>query len=285
MAATSVQEAILFGLLESIAVVLPLSAAMRIWRAPKLAFDCLLPICIIIAYWIAYNKFLPFPPIGAVNKLPYVLCAGLGLGVICDLVQRKRVGTIACCIFAATAALYIGWSRLQSGSTAVILAGLAGVLVQLAISLEPHDVQPGYDIDRGAVLGLSSAGCAFVALLGASSSSLQLCLTFAASIAAVLIVQVLGAQFRFLFASRMAGVGGLHAVMCVVLLITQKADEIAALILCCAFISPYVGHAVARRLGIHGAFARHFIVSGVASLVIMSACGVAYVHYLSDFPT
>jgi len=285
MTASSVQEAIFFGALGSIAVALPLSAAMRIWRAPKLAFDCLLPICIIMSYWTAYNKFPSFPPIGAVNKLPYVLCAGLGLGVVCDLVQRKIVGTIACCIFAVTATLYIGWSRLPSGAMSVILVGLAGVLVQLAISYEPHDVQPGYDIDRGAVLGLSSVGCAFVALLGASSSSLQLCLTFAASIAAVLIVQVFGAQFRFLFASRMAGVGGLHAVMCVVLLITQKADEIAALILCCAFISPYVGHAVARRFGIHSAFARHFIVSGVASLVIMSACGVAYVRSLSDFAT
>ena len=285
MAASSVEEAILFGVLESIAVVLPLSAAMRIWRAPRLAFDCLLPVCIIMSYWTAYNKFPPFPPIGAVNKLPYVLCAGLGLGVICDLVHSKTVGTIVCCVFAATAALYIGWSQLQSGAMAVAFAGLAGALVQLTVSYEPHDCQPGYDIDRGAVLGLTSVGCGFVALLGASSSSLQLCLTFAASVAAVLIVQVFGTQFRFLFASRMAGIGGLHAMMCVVLLITQKADAIAAVILCCASLSPYVGHAGARRLGIHSAFARHFIVSGLASLVIISACGVAYAHYLSDFPT
>ena len=126
MAASSVEEAILFGVLESIAVVLPLSAAMRIWRAPRLAFDCLLPVCIIMSYWTAYNKFPPFPPIGAVNKLPYVLCAGLGLGVICDLVHSKTVGTIVCCVFAATAALYIGWSQLQSGAMAVAFAGLAG---------------------------------------------------------------------------------------------------------------------------------------------------------------
>ena len=285
MAASSVEEAILFGVLGSIAVVFPLSAAMRILRAPKLAFDCLLPICMIASYWTAYNKFPPFPPIGAVNKLPYVLCVGVGLGIIVDLVQRRAAGTIACCIFTVAATFYIGWPRLQSGPAAVILAGLVGLLVQLAISYEPHDLQPGYDIDRGAVLGLTSVGCGFVALLGASSSSLQLCLTFAASVAAVLIVQVFGTQFRFLFASRMAGVGGLHAMMCVVLLITQKADAIAALILCCASLSPYVGHAVARRLSIHSAFARHFIVSGLASLVIISACGVAYAHYLSDFPT
>lgn len=285
MVASSVQEAVFLGAFKSIAAVLPLSIAMRLLRAPRTAYDCLLPVCIIISYWAAYDKFLPFPPVGAVNKLPYVLFAGFGLGIICDIVKRRTVGVIVCCVFSVAATFYIGWPLLPAKLPAVALAALAAPLVQLMISSEPDDAPPGYDIDRAATVGLASVGCGLVALLGASSASLQLCLTFAASVAAALIVQIFGTHYRFLFASRMAGVGGLHAIMCVVLLITQKADAIAALVLCCASASPRAGLVMAKRLGSRSTLIRHVLTSGIALLIIAIACAIASVRYQSEFPT
>ncbi|WP_244426735.1 hypothetical protein [Sinorhizobium sojae] len=179
------QEAVLNGTV-SITSAVFVQAGLRRMLSLSAAWAGLIGSAAFLAsYFLVYQKVPPFPPIGAVNKIFYISMAGALIGLAVDLADRPRLTTWAVVLQPLAAALYIGQSRLTAAPLEVVLAAAAGML-SMTLLRRDFGGSAGEDgAKRMLLLAIASAGFAPIALFGASSSSLQLCLMFAAALSAI----------------------------------------------------------------------------------------------------
>ncbi|MGO4569821.1 hypothetical protein AB4Z52_33505 [Rhizobium sp. 2YAF20] len=280
----SPQEVLIVSALAVMIVALALSAILR-WRGSVAPTDLLPATAFLAAYVLVYNKIPAFPPVGAVNKVFYLALLGTLLGAAVELLRWHVISRALALIQPVVAAVYIGQPRLGVAIWEVVLAALAGLAVALLL-FSTTEADGEADIKRGGLVVVVSLGFAPLALLGASSSTFQLCLLFAAANFGILVVHVITKPaFRFGGASILGAWGGLVAVVDTVVLITRKADLVAALVLGLSVVMPrLVSNMACRALGISGRLARLIVYFGLAILPAAAAVLVAFVNYGSSFP-
>jgi hypothetical protein len=137
---------------------------------------------------------------------------------------------------------------------------------------------------RTLLLAIFSAGFAPIALLGASSSSLQLCLMFAIALLAVVAWSLGSDDNPFATSALLGGAGGMLSVVYAVTLITRKADLSALAILALVFLVPEV----ARRTGwidrLQNRMARLAAFGLLCAVPAASGIAIAIISYGSSFP-
>jgi len=277
----SPQEALVASLLALALVGFFASSLMR-WRGLARLSDLLMPAALLAAYWLTYNKVPPLPPVGAVNKVFYVMAVGTAIGFAAELGAPRAVRLLAL-LQPVAAAFYIGSPRLGIASWEVALAAIAGMAVMGMVLLRGGASAEG-DVKRCGVIAVLALGFAPIALLGASSSSFQLCLMFAAGCFGILVVHSVKPAFRFGGASSIGALGGLIAIADTVVLITRKADLIALAVLALCVVLPAFSERICRMFGLSRPFPRLFVHVALAALPAAAALAVAYVHYGSSFP-
>lgn len=277
----SPQEALAASLLVMVLVGVFASGLMR-WRGLMRLTDLLMSVALLAAYWLVYNKVPAFPPVGAVNKIFYVIVVGTAVGFAVEIAARPALRLVS--LFQPlAAAFYIGLPRLGVAPWEVVAAAVAGVAMMWLI-LWGTTVHAEDDVKRGGVVAVLALGFAPIALLGASSSSFQLCLLFAAACLGILLVHVIKPAFRFGGASSIGASGGLISIAYTVVLITRQADFIAIAVLAFCIVLPGVSERFCRTLGVSRPFPRLFVHIGLAVLPAALAVAVAFLDYGSSFP-
>jgi hypothetical protein len=281
---SSPEEALIASALAAMAVTLVLSGILR-WRKIVSPTDFLLPVAFLGSYWLTYNKVPTFPPVGAVNKIFYLVLIGILVGTAADLLKLPRlVHMLALCQPAATA-LYIGAPRLSVAPWEVILAALFGVSAILLLMIDRAGSSRESSLRRGSVLAVVSLGFAPIALLGASSSTFQLCLIFAATCFGALVWHLRNPAFRFGGASFLGAAGGLIATADTVVLITRKTDLMALAILGLSLVfPPLLAPGLSKALGIARPFTHLAVYIALALLPAGAAVAVAFFNYGASFP-
>ncbi|PDS75234.1 hypothetical protein [Rhizobium sp. L43] len=277
----SPQEALAASLLAMVLVGIFASGLLR-WHGLMRLTDLLMPAALLAAYWLVYNKVPAFPPVGAVNKVFYVIVLGTIVGFAVEIAAQPAVRVVSLFLPAA-AAVYIGLPRLGVASWEVVAAAAAGVVLMWLI-LPGATAGPEDDVKRGGVVAVLALGFAPITLLGASSSSFQLCLILAAGCFGILLVHVVNPVFRFGGASATGALGGLISVAYTVVLITRKADPIAIAILALCVVLPMFSERVCRMLTVSRPFPRLFVHVSLALLPAALAVAVAFLDYGSSFP-
>lgn len=240
-------------ILACLAVGLAVSLLARL-SASALGASLVAPIVFIVGYVSIYQKLPGFPPVGSTSKIFFVAVIGTIAGLALDLVSRPkqagRRGTLRlrrlCEIAApAAAAVWIGLPRFAEPTPGFQLT-LAALVVGGAVTLWRLDAVASADAADGgemvatAMLAALALGFAPIALFGASSTSLGLCLGLAVGLAASALVAL--AAPRGFGAAAILGAGtGLLAVIDTVTLITQRVDMLALLVLLCVLIAGQFG--------------------------------------------
>ncbi|WFU11640.1 hypothetical protein QA646_24950 (plasmid) [Rhizobium sp. CB3090] len=277
----SPQEVLAASLLVMVLVGIFASGLMR-WRGFMCLTDLLMPAALLVAYWLVYNKVPPFPPVGAVNKVFYVIVIGTAVGFAVEVAAQRAVRVVS--LFQpVAAAFYIGLPRLGVATWEVVAAATAGVAIMWLV-LRGTSVRAKDDVKRGSVVAVLALGFGPIALLGASSSSFQLCLMLAAGCLGILLVHIINPVFRFGGASSIGALGGLIAVAYTVVLITRKADPIAIAILGLCVVLPVLSEGICSTLGASRQFPRLLVHVALAVLPAALAVAVAFLDYGSSFP-
>ncbi|SCB40328.1 hypothetical protein [Rhizobium hainanense] len=277
----SPQEALVASLFSVALVGFLVSGLMR-WRGLIRLSDLLMPAALLAAYWLTYNKVPPFPPVGAVNKVFYVIVVGTAIGLAAEITSPHTARLLAL-LQPVAAAFYIGLPRLGTAPWEVALASVAGMAIMWMVFLHGETAAVD-DIKRGGVVAVLALGFAPLALLGASSSSFQLCLIFAGGCFGILAIHAVKPGFRFGGASSTGALGGLIAIVDTVVLITRKADLIALAVLALCFVLPALSERICLKLGLSRPFPRLFVHVALAALPAATAFAVAFVDYGSSFP-
>lgn len=277
----SPQEALAASLLVMVLVGILASGLMR-WRGLIRLTDLLMPGALLAAYWLVYNKVPVFPPVGAVNKVFYVIAIGTAVGFAVEIAARRAV-RVASLFQPPAAAFYIGLPRLGVATWEVVAVATAGVAIMWLV-LRGASVRAEDDVKRGGVLAVLALGFAPIALLGASSSSFQLCLMLAAGCLGIFLVHIIKPVFRFGGASSTGALGGLISVACTVVLITRKADLLAIAILGLCVVLPVFSEGICRMLGVSRQFPHLFVHVALAAIPAALAVAIAFLDYGSSFP-
>lgn len=277
----SPQEALVASLLAMALVGFLVSGLMH-WRGLARLTDLLMPAALLAAYWLTYNKVPTFPPVGAVNKVFYVIAVGTAIGIAAEIAAPRAVRLLAL-LQPVAAAFYVGSPRLGTASWEVALAAVAGMAIMGLVFIRGA-TGAEEDVKRGGVVAVLATGFAPIALLGASSSSFQLCLMFAAGCFGILFVHAAKPAFRFGGASCLGALGGLIAIADTVVLITRKADLIALAVLALCVVLPALSERICLKIGLSRPFPRLFVHVALAALPAAAAFAVALVDYGSSFP-
>ncbi|WP_201840432.1 hypothetical protein [Microvirga zambiensis] len=260
------------------------AAILRWLRAGRTSVDLVLPSTFLLAYWLTYNKIPSFPPVGAVNKIFYLAATGTILGLLIETVGARALTGWLVIFLPAASAAYIGETRLMAGPLELIVAALAGALVLHLLSRQMSSPQPEADAKSAVMLGVASAAFAPIAFLGASSSSLQLCLGFAAAISGILVWHLFKSYYAFASASLFGGAYGMVVVAQTVTLITRKVDLLALTVLGLVFLVPLADSWVLDRLPHQGHRARTVAFAGLCFVPAIVAVAIAYVRYSASLP-
>ena len=281
---SSPQEALIASALVAMAVTLVLSGILR-WRKIVSPTDFLLPVAFLGSYWLTYNKVPTFPPVGAVNKIFYLVLVGILVGAAADLLKLPALVRMLALCQPVAAALYIGAPRLSVAPWEVILAALFGGAAILLLMIDRAGDNRESSLRRGSVLATVSLGFAPIALLGASSSTFQLCLIFAATCFGALVWHLRNPAFRFGGASLLGAAGGLIVTADTVVLITRKTDLVALAILGLSLVfPPLLAPGLSKALGIARLFTYLAVYIALAVLPAVVAVAVAFFNYDASFP-
>lgn len=283
--ARSPQEALILGIVAAGLLALVAAGLLRWLRAGRVWTDLLVPAAFLVAYWLAYNKVpSSFPPAGAVNKIFYVALIGTALGVLAEAAGRRRLGRALVLAQPIVSAAYIGTARLPDALLDVAAAALWGLLVMYGLSRGAGNAEDESGTRRSALLGAACVGFAPIALLGASSTSFQLSLFFAAAIAAIVAANISNPNFGFRSASLLGGAGGMIAVAQTVTLITRKTDLLALTVLTLVFVTPFVVDPVLRRVRATNKVVRIAAFVGMCLLPVGASLATVIARYGSSFP-
>jgi hypothetical protein len=230
---------------------LVLSLLARPVRGPQVA-GLGAPIVFLLAYYMTYEKIPGFPPVGATNKIFYIVLAATVVGLLCDLLAPGFVaepgvagsGARVVVLLAASLliAVWIGWPRFAATDATLwlILAALVLGGTLLLWRLATADAAAAFD---GAVLLAVLPGVfAPIALFGGSSTSVGLCLGLTSGLAMAALVNLVWPRRLGLAAILGAG-GGLLAVIDTITLITRHIDFVALAVFLAA---PFIGQIGAR---------------------------------------
>ncbi|CAN7717845.1 hypothetical protein LJR234_006235 [Mesorhizobium amorphae] len=282
--ARSPQEALILGMVAAGLLALVAAGLLRWLRAGRVWTDLLVPAAFLVVYWLAYNKVPSFPPAGAVNKIFYVALIGTALGVLAEAAGRRGLGRALVLAQPIVSAAYIGTARLPDALLDVAAAALWGLLVMYGLSRGAGNAEDESGTRRSALLGAACVGFAPIALLGASSTSFQLSLFFAAAIAAIVAANISNPNFGFRSASLLGGAGGMIAVAQTVTLITRKADLLAMTVLTLVFVTPFVVDPVLRRVRATNKVVRIAAFVGMCLLPVGASLATVIARYGSSFP-
>ncbi|GLS40053.1 hypothetical protein GCM10010869_56500 [Mesorhizobium tianshanense] len=274
----------ILGMLAAGLLALVVAGLLRWLRAGRVWTDLLVPASFLVTYWLAYNKVPSFPPVGAVNKVFFVAVTGTALGVLAEVAGRGRLGRALVLAQPIASAAYIGAARLPDALPEVAVAALWGLLVMHGLSGGTDRAEDESGARQAALLGIACAGFAPIALLGASSSSLQLSLLFAAALAAIVATNISNPDFGFRSASLLGGAGGMIAVAQTVTLITRKTDMLALAVLSLAFVAPFVVDPVLRRIRATNKATRLAAFVGMCLLPVGASLAIVIARYGSSFP-
>lgn len=202
------------------------------------------------AYVTTYQKVPGFPPVGSTNKIFYVAVFGTALGLLVDLLALTgraggrlagalaRLGALAVPIAIAA---WIALPRFVNPDpefllpfAALVIGGAAALWRLWSVALLQR--MDGGEMVASAMLASLALGFAPIALFGASSTSLGLCLGFAVGLAAASLLALLWP--RGFGATALLGAGsGLLAVVDTVALITQRVDWLALALLLAVLVT------------------------------------------------
>jgi hypothetical protein len=206
------------------------------------------------SYLSTYQQVPPFPPLGSTNKIFYVAAAATLLGLLLDLVDATALwrGAVNLALPLAIVA-WIALPRMAEpdaplmGSMLALWLGGAAMLWRLAsVASQERD---GGSLVAIAMLAAIVLGFAPVALVGASSTSLQLCFGIAFGLGGCGIWELAWPRRAFT-ATALLGAGcGFLAAVDTVALITRQLDYLAL-----ALLLPIL---VAGQWGARVLFPRH----------------------------
>jgi hypothetical protein len=282
--ADSPQDALLFGIVSVGLVAFTLAGLCRMLRLGVAWTGSIIPAAFLAAYVVAYNKVPTFPPIGAANKVFYVALAGALVGLAADLAGRPRLAALLLLIQPLAAALYIGQSRLAEAPLEILVAGATGVAVMILLQRKMGGATAEDGMKRGLLLAIASLGFAPIALLGASSTSLQLCLIFAVAVLATLPWSFGKEDDPFGTSAVLGGAGGIISVVYAVTLITRKSDLLALATLGLIFFVPDVSRRMPWLAGLQGRFTRLLGFALLCAIPTACAVTIAIFSYGSSFP-
>ena len=174
--ARSPQEALALGILAAGLLAFILAGLMRWRRTGPMLTDLLVPAFLLFGYWITYNKIPSFPPVGAVNKIFFLVAVGAALGLVLNLTGRRLLTRVLLVLLPTASAAYLGMALLAVAPHEVAAAAFLGALALYLLSAPMSGPQGEAGIKRAIVLLVACIGFAPIALFGASSSSFQLCL-------------------------------------------------------------------------------------------------------------
>jgi len=281
--ATSMQEAVVTNVIILASALFLAAGILRFSRVNPVWTGLLLPLAFLGAYWQVYSKIPPFSPVGAVNKVFYIVLVGAIIGLVLDLTRKPRLTRAVVLLHAGGSALYIGAPRFQDAPFAVLLAALCGILVQLVLSRGAG--APYSHVDRGLIVAIGALGFAPIALLGASSSSFQLCAAFAVATLGCLVWHLRNPKLLFDAAFLIGGSGGVLAVIYTVTLITKKTDLLALAVLGMILLAPAMCKHVVRRFAITNEIARHGILAALCLVPAGAGAVIVFLRYPSSFPS
>jgi hypothetical protein len=176
--------------------------------------SAVLPVVFLASYVLTYQQVPDFPPIGATNKIFYIALAAALIGFAVDLLPR--VANYRKLLAVVMPLLIVGWIgfplfakldiALMVTALGLWLGGTALLWRLETVATTPAERNGGSIVGTAMLTALLLA-FAPVALLGGSSTSLMLCLTVVAGLAAVGLWELILPRGA-LDASAVFGVGG-----------------------------------------------------------------------------
>lgn len=234
------------------------------------------------AYYLAYGKVPSIPPVGAVNKVFYIALAGAIIGLAAEPLPRLRLALIT--VQPVLTAAYIGQARLAAAPWEVALAALGGLVAMLLLAGGAQPRRGERAFRCATALAVFCLGFAPIALLGASSSGMQLVLIFAAILAGVLVWSIRDDGFVLSPAALLGGAGGLLALVMTVSLITRKADPYALVLLCMVLALPLAADRIPASNLPQIRFARVVLFTLACVAVAAAAALLAVARYDQPLP-
>lgn len=275
-------------LLGCLAAGLLLSLLARL-SATAIPASLVAPAVFLVGYVSIYQRVPGFPPVGSTSKVFYVAVIGTAVGLALDLGSRFRPGAALRlrrgCEVAAPAAVaaWIGLPRLADATpdflvTVVSLAIGGAVTLRRLDAIASAEGADGGEMPATAMLGVLALGFAPIALFGASSTSLGLCLGLAVGLGAAALV-ALAAPRGFGAAAILGAGAGLLAVIDTVTLITQRVDMLALPVLLLVLIAGQLGARVFLPSGRPGMRVRRLMVAAMSAAPVLAIVAILFLRH------
>jgi hypothetical protein len=227
----------------------------------ELAANLSAPAIFLLAYYLTYQKIPDFPPVGATNKIFYIGLFATAFGALFDLIARKSsvkpaqlaAQGLAAALVSFAAAFWIAQARFaqfDAGFAAEFIGlGLGGVFYLWALqAVADAETAGSGPFVATALLAVLPAAFAPLALFGASSTSVGLCLGLTAGFTVLALVALYAP--RPLGATAVLGAGGgLLAVIFTVAFISKRIDY---LVLPLLLAVPFLGRVGAGLAALTG---------------------------------
>jgi hypothetical protein len=227
---------------------LTFSLLARLVRTPWPA-SLVAPIVFIVAYYLTYDKIPTFPPVGATNKIFYIVLAATLAGLLCDLLASfgfagsdGRLTTVLLATASLLVAIWIGLPRFSDTDVGLVLTIVALVLGGTLVlwRLATIDAAEIVPVNGAVLLAVLPGVFAPIALFGGSSTSVGLCLGLAAGLAMMALVNLFWP--RALGLTTVLGAGcGLLAVIDTITLITRHIDFLALAVFLAVLFTGQIG--------------------------------------------
>ena len=207
------------------------------------------PIVFIVAYYLTYDKIPTFPPVGATNKIFYIVLAAALAGLLYDLLAPSgfagsdgRLMTVLMATASLLVATWIGLPRFSDTDASLVLTIVAlvlgGTLVLWRLAtVDGAGVMP---VNGAVLLAVLPGVFAPIALFGGSSTSVGLCLGFTAGLSTMALVNLFSPRALGLTAVLGAGCG-LLAVIDTITLITRHMDFLALAVFLAVLFTGQIG--------------------------------------------
>ncbi|MBI3706204.1 MAG: hypothetical protein HY246_00705 [Proteobacteria bacterium] len=259
---------------------LPLLAALVATGALRLLFGrgrgpAVASGSIALGFLVAYALILGlpnFPPNSSVHKIPYLVCAGLVLGLLLDLARNPAIlEAILVALAPAGALAWFAWARMEDPTLEAMGQLLALWLADVLILARLHRCRDRRQAPAVMLL-LACLGAGAVAFIGASLSLAQLAFGLAAATGGFLLWNWPVHRYPLGAAGRYAGAGALLVLVDVMVLFS----EIPKLALSLLILVFFCDRVAARLAAGQSAFGRAMapVVLGVVAMIPVVAAGV-----------
>ncbi len=263
------------------------------------------PAVFLAGYVATYQQVPTFPPIGSVNKIFYIGVAATMVGLALDLapatprllhrglevvlpvliagwIALPRLSSPDPALVATILALWIGGAavlwRLDTAGSIGAPQGTGKVVERAA------EAADGSGLVAIAMLMAIALGFAPVALAGASSTSLMLCVALVAGWGAAALWELIVPRGAFAASALLGGAGGLLAVIDTVVLITRHADMLALALLLPVLVCGQLGARLLLPSQVRGRL-RQVLVALMAAAPVPVVVAVLLLRHPDAFAT